>query len=65
MQIDGDKLKMALIGKCWSVSELARNAEISPTTLSRIINKGGISNIVTVGKISRALGVEPPELLKG
>lgn len=65
MQIDGNKLKMVLIRKCWSVSELARRAEVSPATLSHIINKGGISNTATVGKISRALGIEPPELLKG
>ena len=50
--------------RMWTQGELAREAGISPTTISGI-ESGKISNpqFGTVRKLARALGVEPEELL--
>ena len=62
MQIDKIKLQLLLAEKELSAKDLAEMAEISPQTISKIIKKGR-SKPKTIGKIAKALGVEPAELV--
>ncbi len=62
MQIDKIKLQLLLAEKELSAKDLAEMAEISPQTISKII-KNGRSKPKTIGKIAKALGVEPAELV--
>ena len=46
----------------WSKSELARRAEVTPSTISTLEAGRWIPYAVQVEKIARALGVKPEEL---
>ena len=61
MKIDNSKLDMALARKCVNLSQL--RAGISPQTLTRI-RRGDAVKPVTVGKIAKALGVDPVEIIE-
>lgn len=62
MEISKKKLDLQLARACKSLSDF-RGEGLSPQTLTRIRN--GVSvKPVTVGKIARALGVDPAELIE-
>ena len=63
MLLDGGKINLALARAAKSPIELARDAKISESTLTRIRN-GQNARQKTAGKIARALGVDVTELLK-
>ena len=62
MQINKIKLEMALARNCLSISAL-REKGLSPQTLTRIRN-GAEVKPVTVGKIAKALGVDPADIIE-
>lgn len=62
MKVDNSKLEMELARKCVTLSDLRGNG-LSPQTLTRI-RKGTDVKPVTVGKIAKALGVDPAEIIK-
>lgn len=61
MKIDNAKLDMALAKKCINLRSL--RADMSAQTLSRI-RQGADVRPATLGKLAKALGVDPSELLK-
>lgn len=62
MRINKRKLEMELARNCKTLSML-RGDGLSPQTLTRVKN-GRIVKPVTVGKIARALGVDPAEIIE-
>ena len=62
MRIDNKKLDMELARNCVSLSALRDNG-ISPQTMTRIRNGADVKP-VTVGKIAKALGVDPVEIIE-
>ena len=61
MKIDLDKLNMMLARNCLSLSDLRSGT--SPQTLRRIC-KGEEVKPKTLGRIARALGCDPAELVR-
>ena len=62
MKIDRKKLNIELARSCKALSEL-RCEGLSPQTLKRIMNGVDVKP-VTVGKLAKALGVDPAELIE-
>jgi DNA-binding Xre family transcriptional regulator len=65
VNIDRGKLTVALAKKNFSSQRLADETGITRTTISRIRNGRAKSTRKTLDKISRALEVDPRELLEG
>lgn len=63
MRIDANKLLLAMARKQWNFKQLSTCCGVSRATLSSIKN-GKTCNVVTVGKIAKALGVDITELLE-
>lgn len=65
MKIDFEKLQEKMLAGCFNVQTLSDAAGVSRSTVSRALNNPGVScNMKNVGKIARALGCDPQELLK-
>lgn len=62
MRIDINKLDMELARQCKSMSSL-RGEGLSPSTLQGI-RKGAEVKPVTLGKIAKALGIDPVEIIE-
>lgn len=62
MKINIMKLNIELARNCVTISEL-RNHGVAPQTLTRI-RKGENVNPATLGKIAKALGVDPTEIME-
>lgn len=62
MKLDNRKLEMWLARRCMTLSSL-RCEGVSPQTITRI-RSGADVKPVTVGKIAKALGVDPAELIE-
>ena len=64
MRISKSKLALAMLNAgIISIKELAKVSGVSINTISRI-NKGGSVKLPTLGRIARALGVDPAELIQ-
>ena len=63
MIIDSKKLEMAMARNCIDKVGLAEKAGISTRSIQRSVLKSG-SKPETVGKIAKALGVDPSEITK-
>lgn len=61
MKIDTVKLEMALARSCKTLSDF-RNEGLSPQTLTRVKRCADVMP-VTVGKIAKALGVDPADII--
>jgi len=65
--IDGDKIRFLRTSRKENAGQfdLATQADVAPDEISRI-ERGKVTNVTVkkLGKISKALGVEPGELLK-
>lgn len=62
MRIDNKRLNLELARNCKTLSAL-RGEGVSPGTLTRIRNGVDVKP-ATVGKIAKALGVDPAELIE-
>lgn len=62
MKINGKKFEMELARNCKNLSSL-RGDGLSPQTLTRVMNGRDVKP-VTVGKIAKALGVDPVEIIE-
>lgn len=62
MQIDRWKLNVQLARSCKRLSDL-RDEGLSPQTLTRV-RRGMDVMPVTVGKIAKALGVDPADIIE-
>ncbi|WP_302177199.1 helix-turn-helix domain-containing protein [Megamonas funiformis] len=64
MNIDIKKLQCAMASKCYNASDLALYSKLSQATISRIFKTKTVLKTQTLGKIAKALDVEPKELIK-
>lgn len=63
MTVDKSKLTLAMARRCWNPQGLAKAAEMPPQTVNRVLLGRGVRP-ATLGKIAKALGVDPAELIK-
>ena len=64
MVIDAMKFRLALVSACKDNKEFARDAEICEGTVSKLCKTDCKVRNATIGKIARALDVDPLELVK-
>lgn len=64
MIIDRKAIEMLLAKNCLSQTKLVSISGVSQTTLSKAMN-GHDTRPVSVGKIARALGVDPEQIIAG
>ncbi len=65
LQIDRKKLELAMASKCLNFKELKDLANISNSTVTKILENKVPLTPKTLGKIAKALNVKPAELIKG
>ena len=53
-----------MASKCYNASDLALYSKLSQATISRIFKTKTVLKTQTLGKIAKALDVEPKELIK-
>lgn len=63
-ELNLDKVELLAIGKCWGLAELQRQAGLAKMTLYKIRKGENKASAQTIGKLARALEVDPMELLK-
>ena len=59
----GERLKKARTRKLWTQEQLAENAGVSPSTVVNIERDQAEPHFSTIRKLSKALDVDPLELL--
>lgn len=64
VQVDTRKAREIMMKKGFTVSELAKAASLSKLTVGQILSSDRRPNLKTAGKLARALGCDPMELLK-
>ncbi len=65
MRISKSKLALAMLNAgITSIKELAAASGVSINTLSRS-NNGGAVKLPTLGRIAKALGIDPVEIIEG
>lgn len=63
MKTDKGKLTLAMARRCWNPQDLAKAAEMPPQTVNRVLLGRGVRP-ATLGKIAKALGVDPADIIK-
>lgn len=63
IRINYDNLILAMAKACCSYADLEKKAGISGSTIARIKKGQQTPNIKTIGKIARALGISPSEIM--
>lgn len=63
-ELDMGKTEHLAMKKCWGMAELQRQAGLSGTTIYKIKIGQHKASARTVGKLARALGCDPLELIK-
>lgn len=64
MMLDIQKVKLIMMKQCMSKTQLAQRAGISYGTLSFALNHDRQLNFASIGKIAKALDVDPSEIVK-
>ncbi len=64
MIIDSLKFRLALIKRCMGNKELAQEAGLCEGTITKFCKHDARATNATIGKLARALGCDPMELLK-
>lgn len=62
--VDASKLKSIMLAKGFGITRLAKAAGIQGSIVSRLIKTNKPAQLPTISKISRALKVQPTEILK-
>ena len=63
MKMDRKKFNLACARACMSINDVAKEIGVPRQTVANVAMERGTSP-VTLGKIARALGVDPQEILK-
>ena len=63
MRADTNKLRLAMARACMNPQELAKATEMPPQTVNGAL-RGRSVRPATLGRIAKALGVDPAEILK-
>lgn len=64
LKLDRKKLDIVLARRCMSITEAVKLAGISNALLTRVLSNKCTLTPKTLGKISKALNVDPTELLE-
>lgn len=62
LKVNHQRIREEMAKRAWTSSDLAQKARISGAVTTRL-NKGEEISIKTIGKIAKAFGVEPQELV--
>lgn len=63
MQADKSKLTLAMARACMNPQDLAKAAKLPPQTVNGVI-RGRSVRPATLGKVARALGVDPADIIR-
>lgn len=63
MKANINKLRLAMARACMNPQDLAKAAEMPPQTVNGILRGRGVRP-ATLGRIAKALGVDPAEIVK-
>lgn len=63
MKADINKLRLAMARACMNPQDLAKAAEMPPQTVNGVLRGRGVRP-ATLGRIAKALGVDPAEILE-
>jgi len=61
--VDVSKLKEKMMKKCFTVRALAATSGVSESAINNILRQRTSPNISTIGKLAKALGIEPTDIL--
>ncbi len=65
MIVDSSKIRIAIMKQCKKNKEIAKEAGLCEGTIAKICRQDARVTNSTIGKIARALGCDPLELIKG
>ena len=65
MKIDKNKVEMVMARACLGQNEVAQKLGTNQATLAHLIGNERNHRPESVGKLAKALGVDPTEILKG
>ncbi|WP_346686295.1 helix-turn-helix transcriptional regulator [Megamonas hypermegale] len=63
-KLDRKKFDLARADKCYNLTDVAKNAHICYSTLTKLLNGSINLSAKTLGKIAKALDVKPKDLIK-
>ncbi len=63
MELSGEKLRAARLGKVWSQQDLADHAGTTEATVNRLEQGKQRARFVTIRKLADALSIEPVDLM--
>ena len=63
MKADINKLRLEMARACMNPQDLAKAAEMPPQTVNGVLRGRGVRP-ATLGRIAKALGVDPAEIVK-
>lgn len=63
-QLDMERVELLAMEKCWGMSDLQRAAGLANMTLYHIKRGKAKASARTIGKVARALEVNPAEIIK-
>lgn len=63
MKVNSTKLRLAMARACMNPQDLAKAAEMPPQTVNGVL-RGRSIRPATLGRIAKALGVDPAEIVK-
>lgn len=63
MKAEINKLRLAMARACMNPQDLAKAAEMPPQTVNGVLRGRGVRP-ATLGRIAKALGVDPAEIVK-
>lgn len=64
ISVDTKKLIITMTEKCYSVKELAEEADVSPQAISNVLNGTRSGTTKVLGKICKALGIQVRDVVK-
>ncbi len=64
MRIDPKKLRFLMMENCMTTDALAKAAGIGTATVNTLLHHERRANPATIGKVAKALNVNPAELIK-
>ena len=62
--LNSQKLKNLMIFKCMSISQLAKLANVQETIIAKFLKSDAKIRLSTLGKICKALDIQPTAILK-
>ncbi len=63
LHVDRRKVILAMARKEWSYSDLAKAMDCTKQCVNGLLMRNGACTIKTLGKLSKALGVDPEDII--